>query len=108
MEAAALAFLAGDPNAPAVRFKQVFDDVEAQAGPARLDGQRVEDAAEFGEQAVDVGLGNADAVVGDGGDELVALDFEIDFDLGARHGVLDGIVDEVEDDLVQAGFVGQH
>jgi hypothetical protein len=79
-----LPFLAGDPNAAAVGFDEVFDDVEAKAGAAGLDRQRVEDAAEFGEQPVDLALADADAVVGDGGNELVALDFEVDLDLRCR------------------------
>jgi hypothetical protein len=73
VELTPLPFLAGDPDAAAVGLHEVFDDVQAQSRAAGLDAEGVEDAAKLGEQAVDLALGNADAVVGERGDELDAV-----------------------------------
>ena len=104
------------PHGAAEHLGEALADREAEAGAAVLAGGRVVDLAKRLEQAVHAVGADADAGVGDRELQLVArggvavalgelAGADGDGDLAAG-GELDGVADEVDEDLAQAGGVG--
>src|SRR5437016_5074964 len=80
-----------------VDFGDVFDDGQAQARAAHFPGARAVDAVETLEDAIEVGGGDADAVVLDFDRDGLVVVAGGDADYAAVGCVLDGVVDQVAD-----------
>src|SRR5690606_10176809 len=114
-EGGAAVDLADGPHGAAEHLGEALADRKAEAGAAEAAGGRAVELAEALEQAIHAVGADADAGVLDGELELVArrtvrltggrggADGEADVAVG---GELDGVAEEVEEDLPQAGGVG--
>src|SRR3954464_10297812 len=96
-EGAAFAGGGVDLDLAAVDLGDVFDDREAEAGAAHFAAAAAVDAVEAFEDAGEVVLGDADAVVGDLDGDRLAVGTGADVDAAAVGGVLAGVVDQVGD-----------
>src|SRR6266542_2694376 len=101
-ERRALALARGHPDPSAHRRDEAARDEEAEAGPARAAaGLRVGAAVELAEDLILVGLGDADALVGDADLDGLALARRADGDGAARGRVLDRVVEQDREHLAQ-------
>jgi len=73
MEARAEADRAFHPDAPGMRFDDVARNRKSEAGAARFARSRGIDAVKSLEDSLQIGLGNADARVGDREDHFAAI-----------------------------------
>src|SRR5208282_235289 len=105
-ETRALALLAFDLDAAAVHVDRHLDEVEPDAGS---DNSRHVAAAVIAlEQPIEVGPGNADAVVGNGDDDRIRGNAGIDVDRAAAWRVLDGVGKEIAENLKQQLGIADH
>lgn len=93
-----------DEDAAAVEVDAAFGDDEAEAGAGEV--ADIAAAVEGFEETGEVGVGDADALVGDGEDGHGAFAVSGDEDGGAWWGVFDGVVEEIGEDVAEEGFVG--
>ena len=96
-ERRALALLGLHPDLTAVVGGNVADDGEAETGAAGLAAAGAVDPVEAFEDALEVALGDADALVGDGDVDRLAIGRSGHGDRGVLVGVLDRVVEQVAD-----------
>src|SRR4051794_4945829 len=87
---------------------QVLNYIEPQASAAGLHAHGVIDSAEALEKSLDVRRRNTNTMIFNTGNQLIALDFELNSNFTLRQRVFYGVVDQVGKDLAQSSFIGQN
>src|SRR5688572_7425966 len=108
VECAAFANLALDDDQSLMQLSDVLDDREAQPRPADLAAARLVDTVKAFEDAVELDLRDAHAVVGDTDSRaaVLARNAHLYQTFGGR--VLDGVIDQVADRLAQQLRIAEH
>ena len=97
-----------DGDGASVQHDGILDDGEAEARAAHVAAAPLVYAVEALEDAGQMLVGNADAVVLEGEMPAVLLLFGRHLDGGALAGVVDGVVHQVAEDAVEQGGVALH
>ena len=105
MEPRTLPNFALHPDAPAMRFDEMFGDGKAKAGPPHFPGARDIHAVEAFEDAGLIYLGNANTGVGDGEGDFLSVGGCGNDNPTSRGRVLNGVVQQVLQDLGEAPAV---